>query len=280
MPVGLLLGGQFRKKVKGYATGCYYRGENFLSAEQTKLKELAAEAKNYTDAGFEMLKVKIGLLPIKDDYKRVKAVREAVGDHIGLLVDSNHAYNSFNAVRMGRCLEDLGVLFMEEPVIPEDLDGYRKVRENLNLAIAGGECEFTRYGFKRLFEGKCVDIAQPDVCVCGGISEFQKILAIASSYGIMVMPHVWGSGIALAAALAVISAMPMMPHTANPVALQNDVTIEYDRNFNPLRDELLKNNFKLSENSVIVPEEPGLGIEIDESVLQKYCVAKVDCVAH
>ena len=102
---------------------------------------------------------------------------------------------------MGRELEEHGVLWFEEPVIPEDRLGYRKVRDALAIPIAGGECEYTRYGFRDLLVGQCVDIAQPDLCVCGGFSEWLKIQALASSFGVMTIPHVWGSGVALAAAL-------------------------------------------------------------------------------
>jgi D-galactarolactone cycloisomerase len=140
---------------------------------------------------------------------------------------------------MGRELEKHGVLWFEEPVIPEDRAGYRKVRDALSIPIAGGECEYTRYGFRDLFVGECVDIAQPDLCVCGGFSELLKIQALASSFGVMTIPHVWGSGVALAAALHAIAAIPPSPHTANPIALQNEPVIEFDRTQNPLRDDLL-----------------------------------------
>ncbi len=271
LPVGVLMGGRFRERVHTYATGCYYRGEDYLDAAG-KLAELADEAKGYVDAGFRMLKIKIGLLPIGDDSRRVAAIRRAIGPSVGLGVDANHAYNAANAVRMGRRLEDEGVVFFEEPVPPEDRDGYCQVRSKLSLAIAGGECEYTRYGFRELFARGCVDIAQPDICVSGGLSEFQKIAALASAHGVMVLPHVWGSGVALAAALAAISALPCLPHTANPVPLQNEPAVEYDRNFNPLRDDLLREKIVFKDSMVHVPAEPGLGVRIDEEVLRKYTV--------
>ncbi|ALS21934.1 enolase C-terminal domain-like protein [Paenibacillus naphthalenovorans] len=115
-----------------------------------------------------------------------------------------------------------------EPVVSEDRAGYREVRSSTSIAIAGGECEFTG-----------VDIAQPDICVSGGFSEWMKIQALAPSFGVTVIPHVWGSGIALAAALHVLASIPPSPHTAHPVPLQNEPIVEYDRNPNPLRDELL-----------------------------------------
>jgi D-galactarolactone cycloisomerase len=217
-----------------------------------------------------MLKIKVGLLPVKEDLERVAAIREAIGPDIGLFVDANHAYNAFTAIRIGRGLEKNGVIFFEEPVPPEDHDGYRQLRATLDLAIAGGECEYTRYGFRNLLMGGCVDIAQPDLCIAGGFSEWLKIQGIASSLGIPVVPHVWGSGVALAAALHALAATPPSPHTSNPIPLQNEPIIEFDRSPNPLRDQLLHNPIQLVDSQVPVPQDAGLGIQIDESVIEKF----------
>lgn len=271
LPVSSLLGGRFRDKVKTYATGCYYRGEDYLDVKD-KLKELQEEARSYIRQGFQMLKIKVGLLPVEQDYLRVRAIREAVGKDVRIFVDANHAYNSFSAIKMGRYLEEQGIDFFEEPVPPEDREGYIAVRKALDVAIAGGECEYTRYGFKDFIGKGCIDIAQPDICVCGGLTEFMNIVAVATSYGVMVVPHVWGSGVALAVALSAIASLACVPHTANPVAMQNEPAMEYDRNFNPLRDELLVKPFDFRDNCVYVPDGAGLGIEINEDVLSRYTV--------
>lgn len=271
VPVYTLLGGKKRSCVPSYATGCYYRGEDVLDIDAA-LPALQKEAASYVEAGFEMLKIKVGLLSIEDDAKRVKAIRQAVGDDVKLFCDCNHSYNAYTAIRMAKYLEESNVLFMEEPVVPEDFDGYRRVRNATTIAIAGGECEYTAYGFQKYIAGGCIDIAQPDICVAGGLTEFQRILAVANTSGVNVIPHVWGSGVALAAALEAIAAMPLYPHTANPVAFQNEAMVEYDRNFNPLRDELLVENFQLEDKKVKVPEGAGLGIDINMEILQKYCV--------
>ncbi len=142
------------------------------------------------------------------------------------------------------------------------------------VPVAGGECEYTRYGFRDLFRHGCVDIAQPDLCVCGGFSEWLHIISLADSYGIPVFPHVWGSGIALAAALHALSALPTAPHTANPIPLQNEPVVEYDRNRNPLRDDLLKTPIRFESGRLFVPEGPGLGIEVDEDLLTEFCTTR------
>ena len=110
---------------------------------------------------------------------------------------------------------------------------------------------------------------QPDLCVCGGFSEWMKIQAMALSFNLLTIPHVWGSGIALAAALHAIAVIPPTPHTAKPIPLQNEPVIEFDRKHNPLRDELLYKCFQLKKGFLSVPQEPDLGIKIDEEVLQK-----------
>lgn len=267
-PVHALMGGAYRDRVQAYATGCYYPDQPWKL--DNLVRDLESEASGYVDGGFDILKIKVGLLSIEDDLRRVEAVRRGVGDDIALLVDANHAYTSNGAIRMARALEEYGVLFMEEPVVPEDRTGYRRVRDAVDVPIAGGECEFTRYGFRDLFVGECVDIAQPDICVCGGLSEFQKIQALASSFGVLTVPHVWGSGIAVAAALQALAVIPPTPHTANPVALQNEPVVEFDRKHNPLRDDLLEETFTLTDGFVEVPARPGLGVTVNEDVLNRY----------
>jgi D-galactarolactone cycloisomerase len=271
-PVHALLGGAFRDRVTAYATGGYY-GTDYRDGARV-LADLEKETAAYAAGGFGILKMKVGLLPVEADAERVAVVRRVVGDNIKLLADANHAYNAATAIRMGRELEKHGVLWFEEPVIPEDRLGYRKVRDALAIPIAGGECEYTRYGFRDLFVGQCVDIAQPDLCVCGGFSEWLKIQALASSFGVMTIPHVWGSGVALAAALHALATIPPSPHTANPVALQNEPVVEFDRTHNPLRDELLCEKFALDQGALLVPKGPGLGVQVNGDVLSKYRTAR------
>ena len=267
-PVHALLGGAFRDKVHAYATGCYYNDD--YADHTAMLDALTNEAREHAASGFNTLKMKIGLLSTDEDAERVGAVREGIGPHINLLVDSNHAYGAVTAIRMGRELERWRVGWFEEPVVPEDRVGYRRVRDALSIPIAGGECEFTRYGFRDLFEGECVDIAQPDLCVCGGFSEWQKIQALASSHGVLTVPHVWGSGIALATALHVLAATPPTPHTDNPVPIQNEPVIEYDRQPNALRDDLLIETIDFEDGCLAVPDKPGLGVTVNEDVIAKY----------
>lgn len=269
-PVSALIGGRFRDSVKAYGTGGYYTSTEFTV--ERDLSALAETVSAYASDGFGMLKIKVGLLPVAQDAKRVQTVRAALGEDFVLLADANHAYDSAIAVAMGRVLEDSMFQFFEEPVPPEDRIGYARVRSRLDIPIAGGEAEYTRYGFRDLIEDGCVDIVQPDICVCGGISEVLKITTLATSHNLRTVPHVWGSGVALAAALQVCSALPSTPYTHVPVPLQNEPVIEFDRTRNPLRDDLLTDGFRLDHGRVQVPDQPGLGIEVDMGVVGRYRV--------
>ncbi len=269
-PVHALLGGAFRTRVPAYGTGCYYP-DHYRDTERM-LRELAEEARGYREAGMTAIKMKIGLLPIDLDAQRLAVVREAIGPEIGLMVDANHAYTAASAIRIGRSLEKHNVLWFEEPVVPEDREGYRRVRDVIDVPVAGGECEYTRFGFRDLMLGQCIDIAQPDLCCAGRFTEWTKILALTSSFGVLTVPHVWGSGIAVAAALQAIAVAPQVPFTAAGVPLQNEPMIEFDRTHNPLRDDLLVERFVLQDGAIAVPTGPGLGVEVNEAELRKYSV--------
>jgi len=268
-PIYELLGGAFRKKLRGYATGCYYRGNDVLDYKKS-LQVLKDEASGYIDNGFTALKGKIGLLHIEEDAERVAVIRDAVGNDTLLMVDANHAYNLHTAKKIGKYLEELKVYFFEEPVLPEDIYGYKTLRETLSLTIAAGENEFTRFGFLELLKNNCLDIIQPNIGCAGGFTDVKRIEALASTYHVQIIPHCWGSGVALAAALQFSATIAPSPHTAFEKAPENAPMIEYDKNFNPLRDELLTEAFKVEDGFVQVPDGPGLGIEINMPIIEKY----------
>ena len=271
-PVSTLLGGRFRERVRAYGTGGYYSRTDFEA--ERDLPELSELVGRYVADGFTMLKLKVGLLPVPEDAARVGAVREALGADFRLLADANHAYTAATAIAMGRRLEEHGVEVFEEPVPPEDHAGYGRVRAALDLAIAGGEAEFTRYGFRDFIAGDCVDILQPDVCASGGFSELRNILALATASNLRTIPHVWGSGIALSVGLHACAVIPLAPHTYLPVPLQNEPVIEFDRTRNPLRDDLLATPLQLDADGYVqVPTGPGLGVEVDLDVLEHYRAA-------
>ena len=210
-PIHKLIGGAQRSEVTAYATGLY-----FIDMERL-VEEAVEEARDYVEQGFVAVKMKIGLGDPKLDIRRVAAVREAVGDTTRLMVDANHCFTVPQAIRLGRELEQLNVEWFEEPISPEDIDGYVEVTRALDMAVAGGENEFTRWGFRDLVVRKAMDIVQPDVCAAGGISECRKIAALASAHGVECVPHAWGSAIGLAATLQFLAALPDQPPSFRPM---------------------------------------------------------------
>ena len=168
------------------------------------------EAKQIKSKNFKAMKMKVGLGPT-EDLKLVRAVREVVGKDFKLMVDANHAYNLNDALYVGRGLDELDIFWFEEPVAPENYDGYRELKQKINTNIAGGEAEFTKYGWNELIKNKCIDIAQPEVCGLGGITEYLKVSALAQANFIPVINHVWGSAVSIAVNLHLLTAQPDMP---------------------------------------------------------------------
>ena len=261
-PIHKLIGGAQRSEVTAYATGLY-----FIDMERL-VEEAVEEARDYVEQGFVAVKMKIGLGDPKLDIRRVAAVREAVGDTTRLMVDANHCFTVPQAIRLGRELEQLNVEWFEEPISPEDIDGYVEVTRALDMAVAGGENEFTRWGFRDLVVRKAMDIVQPDVCAAGGISECRKIAALASAHGVECVPHAWGSAIGLAATLQFLAALPDQPPSFRPMP----PLLEFEQCENPFRDYLSVEPIVQLRGQVKIPTGPGLGIEIDRTVLDRYRV--------
>ena len=257
-PVSTLLGGRRRDKVKVYATGLYF------TADMTFPDDLAAEAKMYVGQGYEAIKMKIGL-GLKQDIEAVAAVRNAIGPDIQLMVDSNHAYSRAEARALARDIAAYDITFFEEPISPEDYDGYRELRQVSDIPIAGGECEYLTFGFRRLFENQCVDFAQPDICAAGGLTEVKRIISLATTFGTNVIPHCWGTGIAFAAGLHLVSTLDIVPGRMQ----MPEPLLEMDRTENPLRDILTIPLLEVQEGRVTVPQLPGLGIDVDPELLEQ-----------
>lgn len=182
------------------------------------------------------------------------------------MVDTNHAYGRAEALRLGRALEEYALRWYEEPVAPEDVAGYAEMRAKLTMPIAGGENEHTLFGFRDLLSAGAVDIAQPDIGSCGGITAARHIMALAQSHGVQVNPHVWGSAVAQAASLHVIAAVPVAHHSLYP----QEPVLEYDRSSHPSRQHLSKEPIQQVDGWVAIPDKPRLGIEVDRATIEKY----------
>ena len=206
LPLYQLLGGKTNNKIPVYGYG--------MMLQKKTVEELCElfkkEANQIKEKNFKAMKMKVGLGP-KDDLKLVSAVREAIGDNFKLMVDANHAYNKNDALYVGRGLDEMDIYWFEEPVAPEDYDSYKELKEKLKTNIAGGEAEFTKYGWNQLIKNNCIDIAQPEVCGLGGITEYLKISALAQANFIPIINHVWGSALSVAVNLHLLTSLPDMP---------------------------------------------------------------------
>ena len=196
LPIHKLIGGAHRQSVPVYGYGMMLRREDAASLAA----RFADEAAAIKAMGFVAAKMKVGLGP-QHDVVLAEAVRRGVGDDFDFMVDANHCYTAADAFHVGRALDELGAFWFEEPVAPEDLDGYAALRAGLRVNIAGGEAEFSRWGWRTLLESRGLDIAQPEVCSLGGISEYLRVLALCHAHFTPVVNHVWGSAIAVAANL-------------------------------------------------------------------------------
>ncbi|MDP6043934.1 MAG: mandelate racemase/muconate lactonizing enzyme family protein [Dehalococcoidales bacterium] len=262
LPIHKLLGGAYRDKAHVYATGLY-QPQNVSSITDA----LTEEALGYKQDGFSAMKLKVGY-GIEEDIRLVKAVREAIGDDISLMVDANHAYNASEAIRLAREMEKYNIHWFEEPVPPEDIDGYLEVKQKSGIIITGGECEYTRYGFRELITRRAVDILQPDLCAAGGFTELARIVTLASAWNVPVMPHVWGTNVGLAASLQFFATLPHFPERRYPA----EPFFEYDRSTHPLRDGISREKFAMKNGYLDIPQRPGLGITLDMSFVKKYAI--------
>jgi D-galactarolactone cycloisomerase len=258
-PVHVLMGGPLRTEVQAYATGLYRR------EDPDHERYLREEAAGYAAEGFGAMKLKIGF-GVEHDIAMTRALRAEIGDGIALMVDANHAWDATAAIRYGRGVEELSIGWFEEPVPPEDLCGYREVRRVLSIPVAGGEAEFTRFGFRPLLVDRAVDVLQPDICAAGGLSECLKIAHMANAFGVRCNPHVWGTGVAQAAALQLLAVLPDNP----PGLFPQPPLLEFDLSEHPIRQALLAKPIAHRAGRVAIPTGPGLGIEIDRAALERF----------
>ncbi|MFM1988159.1 MAG: hypothetical protein RJA99_1116 [Pseudomonadota bacterium] len=287
-PVWRLMGGRFRERVAAYATGTYRRGDGWRTLEARRdaahvgggdpdavvvdtLSYLVDEVRGYAAQGFRAAKLKIGF-GVAQDVALIRAVREAVGPRMGLMLDANHGYDAVDAIRLGRAVADLDIGWFEEPVVPDDLDSYVEVRRGQPIPVAGGETEFTRWGFREVLARRAMDVLQPDICACGGLSEAKKIADMATAFGVRLVPHVWGTGIGLAAALQLHAVLPPSPPRHDPT----EPVLEFDRSEHPFRQAVLASPLEHQAGWVAIPEGPGLGVTIDETEIARWRIALHD----
>lgn len=256
-PVHRLLGGAPRR-IKAYAGGIALGWQDPSS--------LAEEALSYVAQGYRALKLRVGDTPARD-VARVQAVRAAVGEEIDILVDGNTGCTPDDVRRVMPAYREAKVGWFEEPFPPHDHRAYKDAARFIDVPLAAGENHFTRFEFTRLIEDGAVAFAQPDLSKAGGITECQRIAAMASAWKISINPHTSATGINMMATLHLLCAID------NAGYFEGDVA-----HHNPFRDEVCGLPYTLApDGTVTVREGPGLGIEVDEAFIAAHPLIDGPC---
>ncbi len=180
-PLWTLIGG-YRDSIPAYVAAGYYGNGKDLSALQQEMRHCLSH-------GVKAVKMKIGALSVQEDVERIDAARDALGSGISLLVDANNAYDRMTALKMGRALEKRDIFWFEEPLSPDDLEGCAELRRRIDVPIAVGENEYTRFGFQALIHAGAAEIFNADAMILGGITEWRRVAAIAQANHIRLAPH-------------------------------------------------------------------------------------------
>jgi len=253
-PVSRLLGGPHMQAIRAYAS----------TLMPDTVEEVGPVVSGLVERGFTAIKLGWGPWG-RDadlDIALARAAREAAGDQVELMFDIGMAWpNGDHAIRQVRRLEKFHPYWVEEPLWPDDVAGYAKLADTVETRIAAGEEDSTRWGFHELMDRANVDVIQPDVTRAGGISEVVRIGRMAELRGVMTVTHSWSTGIIKAASLHALAALP------------NTEWFEYCVQETPLNQVLTDETFPLdADGKVAIPSKPGLGIEIDEEIVERFRV--------
>ena len=254
-PVHILLGGKWRDKVRAYAS-------TLFRPTPAAMREAA---QSYIDQGFTAVKFGWGVFGRDSnlDLKLVEAARGALGDGRDLLVDTGwfRERTAKEAIQVVRSIESFRPFLVEELLHPEDYDGYRKVAESVDVRIACGEQEATEWGFRELIERGGVDVLQPDLTRCGGITVGRKIVHMAERANRLVIPHSWSSDLLTAASLHLCA------------FLRRAEFVEFSTSQGPLSRMLVREPLRMIDGYLPVPVAPGLGVEVNDEIIERYRVA-------
>jgi L-rhamnonate dehydratase len=253
-PVHKLLGGSYCSEVRAYAS-------LLMPAE---IDEVRAAVRRYVTDGFTAVKLGYGPLgkDVRRDVELAAAAKEVAGRDVEVMIDIGHGYSLKQAMQAAKEFEDIGIFWMEEPLPPEDIDGYRRLCDSTSLRIAAGEQDAGRWTFRRLIWQAGLDVIQPDISRVGGLTEAKRIAYMAHEANRLLVPHAFRTGVLVAACLHLIAAIP------------NSAFLEFSVTESPLRRKLLTAPFKVVNGRVAVPTRPGLGIEIDSQAVQDYSLQK------
>ncbi|WP_318617289.1 mandelate racemase/muconate lactonizing enzyme family protein [Sporosarcina sp. YIM B06819] len=251
VPIYMLLGGKYRDKIRAYGT--------FIPADTPDENKIIA--RKLKEKGFTSLKFGGGILgdDPRTDYEIIKAVREELGEDFELQIDLASKWKTYShSADMFKKVERFNLNWIEEPVLADDMKGYRKLSKLSGAKLAGGESLTTRYEFDDFIKQAQPDIIQPDITRCGGISEMRIINNMAEMNGIKMIPHGFSTGILLAATVQFLA------------SIKDGDLMEYSQSESPLFTKLVKNILPIESGFIKVPDTVGLGVELDETLIEKY----------
>lgn len=248
LPLHKYMGSFTDGTVDCYASGGYYR-------DGKTPDHLADEMEHYVSLGFKAMKMKVGLLGLEEEEKRIRTVRERIGPEIRLFLDANNAWpDLFTALPFVRRFEPYSPAWLEEPFSPDDIESHTRLVQATSIPIATGEIEAGRWRFRMLLDARAAHLLQADAVCCGGITEWRRIANIAAAYGVPVYPHAWHDIHAHLAAT--------QPNSAVAEYFVDDGIIVTKGLFD--REMVAKNG------KITLPDEPGLAFQFNEDTLRKY----------
>ena len=235
--------GACRDRVRTYASSGLWMS--------MKIDELQQQAQDFLDQGFEAMKIRVGSTKQSDDVERVKAVRNAVGDDVDLMVDINQAFDAKTAIKLGRKLEAFDLLWIEEPVPAYDLEAHAEVRQTLDTHIASGETEYTRFGMQAMIEKKACDILMPDLQRIGGMTEMRRVAALAASHNMPISTHIFTEQ-----SLSIAGSS------------YNCMSVEHMDWFAPLFNEQME----IDAGDIVIPDRPSTGFTFNQDIVNQYTI--------
>jgi galactonate dehydratase len=260
LPVSALLGGPREARIPVYS---HFHGTN--------ARERIADAQRVVAEGFKGVKSNLtawvapGPRVTREELRAIDReydqLRSALGDGIAIMDDCHAVYDAPSALAVARVLEPYDLLFFEEPTIPEDFEGYARIRAGTTTTIAGSERLTSKFAFHNFFKAGAVDVAQPDIVYIGGITEMKKVCAIAELYQVVIAPHNTKGPVGIMAAAHVMASIP------NPLIQEFIAPSRV-----PWRNSVLKEPLDIQDSALLVRDRPGLGIEFDEDALRPHLV--------
>ena len=258
--IASLLGGSLRDEIPTYASG------PLLPVGEDRYAGFEDAIDGYVAKGFRAVKIRVGI-GMKQDIRAIESARSILGGDGLLMIDLNESSTVEDTVALAEATKPARLAWIEEPLRHDDISGYRRISEKISVPLSGGESFCGVQAFRDIMVDGSLAVLQPDLAICGGITEAMKIAGLAEAFNTGVAPHVWGTGINFLASLQYASVLP--GHGRN---LRLPI-FEYDQSHNPLRDRIFDPRPDAKGN-IAVPDGPGLGIEIDIAALGEYIVER------